>query len=233
MIFEYVHRTNRLADETDGVLRISMDAKATIKIGPYSRGGYSRCNVQASDHDFKPDGLLKLFGINAPALDENYMYFTESHITPDFMVDALESFWSMIKKRFNLHTLVINLDNGPENNSRRSQFIKRLVGFGKSEMINISLVYYPPYHSKYNPIERVWGVLENHWKGELLNKTEKVLGLCRTMTWKGENPIVKFVKGVYQTGVRLSKSAMNELENRIIRIPGIEKWAVDIPCYQE
>lgn len=210
-----------------------MDAKATIKVGSYSRGGYSRCNIQALDHDFKPDSLLKLFGIHIPALDENYMYFTESYITPDFMVDALESLWPSLKARFNPHTLVINLDNGPENNSRRSQFIKRLVEFAKSKLVNISLVYYPPYHSKYNPIERVWGVLENHWKGELLNTVEKILGLCRTMTWKGLNPIVKLVQGVYPTGVRLAKSVMNDLEDKIIRVPGIEKWAVDIPCYQE
>lgn len=228
-----MHRTNQLADETDGVLRLSMDAKATIKIGPYSRGGYSRCDIQAADHDFNPDSLLKLFGINIPTLDENYMYFTESHITPDFMVDVLESLWPSLKARFNPHTLVINLDNGPENNSRRSQFIKRLVDFAKLALVNISLVYYPPYHSKYNPIERVWGVLENHWKGELLCKIEKVLGLCRTMKWKGKNPIVKLIKDIYPTGVSLAKSAMNSLENSIIRIPGIEKWAVDIPCYQE
>ena len=233
MIFEYVRRANQLADETDGVLRISIDAKATIKIGPYSRGGYSRCNLSAADHDFKPDALLKLFGINIPALDENYMYFTESHITPDFMIDALESLWPSLKARFDPHTLVINLDNGPENNSRRSQFINRLVSFAQSSFVNISLVYYPPYHSKYNPIGRVWGVLENHWKGELLNKIEKVLGLCRTMTWKGKSPVVKLIKGVYPTGVSLAKSAMNILENNILRIPGIGKWAVDIPCYKE
>ena len=76
-------------------------------------------------------------------------------------------------------------------------------------------------------------ILENHWKGELLDKIEKVRGLCRTMTWKGENPAVKLVKGVYPTGVRLAKSAMVKLEDLLIRIPGIEKWAVDITCYQE
>lgn len=210
-----------------------MDCKATIKIGPYSRGGYSRCGNQGADHDFNPDCLLKLFGINIPALDENYMYFTKSHTTPDFMIDALESLWPILKSRFDPHTLVINLDNGPENSSRRSQFIKRLVEFVKTESVNVSLVYYPPYHSKYNPIERVWGVLENHWKGELLNNVNKVLGLCRTMKWKGENPVVKMLKGVYPTGIRLAKSAMDQLEDMIIRIPGIKKWAVDIPCYQE
>ncbi|WP_419606378.1 ISAzo13-like element transposase-related protein [Thiolapillus sp.] len=39
--------------------------------------------------------------------------------------------------------------------------------------MRIRLAYYPPYHSKYNPVERLWGVLENHWRGELLDSVEK------------------------------------------------------------
>ena len=99
--------------------------------------------------------------------------------------------------------------------------------------MNISLAYYPPYHSKYNPIERVWGVLENHWRGELLDSVEKVVGLARTMTWNGKSPIVKVVKGVYEKGVKLTRKAMERLETLLIRLPGIEKWAVDITCYDE
>jgi len=125
------------------------------------------------------------------------------------------------------------MDNGPENNSRRSQFMKRMVEFSKRYSVNISLAYYPPYHSKYNPIERVWGRLENHWNGELLNSVEKVLGLARTMTWKGRNPVVSFFTKNYDKGVRLTKKAMDKIEKTIHRINGIEKWAVDILCYED
>ncbi|CDN11409.1 Mobile element protein [Richelia intracellularis] len=31
--------------------------------------------------------------------------------------------------------------------------------------IPIQLLYYPPYYSKYNPIEACWGILEEHWNG--------------------------------------------------------------------
>jgi len=48
-----------------------------------------------------------------------------------------------------------------ENSSSRTQFIKRLVEFSEKSNIKIKLAYYPPYHSKYNPIERVWGAYEN------------------------------------------------------------------------
>ena len=176
---------------------------------------------------------MKPFGIFLPAFNENYFYFTESNVTADFMIDALESLWPDVKDRFNPHTIVINCDNGPENSSRRSQFINRLIDFSVLNAVNISLVYYPPYHSKYNPIERVWGVLENHWRGEILDSVEKTLGLARTMRWNGKSPMVTMIKRIYKTGVTLTKQAMDNLEKQLIRIPGIEKWAVDIPCYVE
>ena len=170
-------------------------------------------------------------GCSCQRTDETYLYFTQSNVTADFMVDALEDLWPIIKSRFNPHTIVINADNGPDNHSRRTQFMKRLVDFAIENDVCLSLVYYPPYHSKYNPVERVWGVLENHWKGQLLDSIEKALGFARTMTYNGLNPLVKFVTGTYEKGIKLTQKAMQRIENMIERLPGIEKWAVDIPCY--
>lgn len=208
-----------------------MDAKANINVGPFSRGGYSRQREEASDHDFAPDTVLKLFGIFLPGHDETYLYFTESNITADFIGDALEELWPSLKKRFELHTLVLNLDNGSENSSRRTQFIKRIVDFAQREHIDINLVYYPPYHSKYNPVERVWGILEKHWNGEILYSVEKVLGLAGSMKWNGKNPVVSLVKGIYNKGKKLSKKIMNEYEKMIERTEGLEDWNVDIICF--
>ena len=109
--------------------------------------------------------------------------------------------------------------------------MNRLVTFSQKNSVSISLAYYPPYHSKYNPVERVWGRLEQHWNGELLDKVEKILGLAKTMTWKGWSPVVTFVEKTYKKGVSLTKRAMQDIENQILRIKGIEKWAVDIPFY--
>lgn len=66
-----------------------------------------------------------------------------------------------------LEELVINLDNGISHRSNRTQFIKRIVGFSLKNQLRIRLIYYPPYHSKYNSIERCWAVLENYWNGAL------------------------------------------------------------------
>ncbi len=64
----------------------------------------------------------------------------------------------MVKDRFSqIHQLVINQDNGPENHSRRTQFLYRILSFAHQSQLNLKLAYYPPYHSKYNPVERTFG----------------------------------------------------------------------------
>ena len=200
------------------------------KIGPFSRGGYTRnINAKGADHDFKAKALLNLHGIFLPEHDEIYHFFTESKVTSDFMVDSLEEVWPDLKNRFNPTTLLINLDNGPENHSRRTQFLKRIVDFSYQYCISIRLAYYPPYHSKYNPIERTWAILENHWNGEILDEIETAINFAETMTWNGKNPKVTFVKKDYKTGIKLSKAEMEAYEKKVLRIPGLEKWFVDIP----
>ena len=98
--------------------------------------------------------------------------------------------------------LVINLDNGPNSASNRTQFIRRMVEFAEKSGLQIRLAYYPPYHSKYNPVERCWGVLEEHWNGEILDSVKKTMNWASTMTWKGIKPIVHFCDKIYQKGVR-------------------------------
>ena len=220
---------NQAADVADHVLRISMDAKATVHVGPFGRGGKTRAHVAAVDHDFHPIATLTPVGIFLPAWDALFVYGVTSKVTSDCLVDRLTQWWEAVRGRFtHITTLVLNVDNGPENHSRRTQFMQRLVDFVQQYRVVVRLAYYPPYHSKYNPIERCWGILENHWNGALLDSLDTVLRFAATMTWKGTHPIVDLVTTTYQTGVTLTKEAMEVVETQITRLPGLEKWFVDI-----
>lgn len=211
------------------MLRLSLDAKATVKIGPFSRGGKNRVATEACDHDFSSSPKLTPYGILLPELDELFIYCTTSKVTSDFIVDVLENWWQSSRRRFaHIQTLVLNQDNGPENNSRRTQFMKRMVEFARKYQLNLRLAYYPPYHSKYNLIERIWGVLENHWNGNILDEISTVINFAQTMKWKGCHPTVKLITETYQTGVKLTKREMKEVENQIQRLPELGKWFVDI-----
>lgn len=206
-----------------------MDAKATVKVGPFARGGKSRVHTLAADHDFKPEAKVTPVGIFLPALDDLFLYGITSRVTSDCLVDCLVDWWETVKERFpSIKTLLINLDNGPENHSRRTQFMKRLLDFVQHSQINVRLAYYPPYHSKDNPIERCWGVLEPHWNGSLLDSVDAIIQFARTMTWKGKHPLVTLVTSTYQTGIKLTKEAMEAVERHLQRFPSLEKWFVDV-----
>lgn len=229
-IFARLARINPAADADETILRLSVDAKATIPVGLFSRHGYSRLKVKAWDHDFKPQQKVTPVGVFLPQYDELYLFLITGSVTADTIVDCIRETWRMIAPRFPLiRTLLLNLDNGPENHSRRTQFVKRLTQLADETHLTLNLAYYPPYHSKYNPVERVWGVLEQHWNGSLLDSIKTILELAKTMTYNHVNPVVKQVHKTYQTGAKLSQKAMADLEQRLERLPNLEKYFVSIP----
>jgi hypothetical protein len=227
-IFDQLRKVNREADETEGVLRVSMDAKASVKLGSFSRGGLSRVEVEAADHDFGDNGSLTPFSILLPQYDDLFISFAESKVTSDYIGDRVEAHWPEWQARCSPSTLVINQDNGPENNSRRTQFIKRAVDFANEHNVTVRLAYYPPYHSKYNPVERSHGALEQYWNGMLLTDAETTIKIAGNMTWKGKHPVVVLVNKVYDKGVKLTKKAMAAYEKLIKRMPGLENYFVEI-----
>jgi transposase len=221
---------NSQADAAEDTLRLSLDAKASVKIGLFSREGRNWAKVEASDHDFKAAKSTP-FGILLPQQGDLFLYFAQSALTSDFIVDVLETWWQGVRGNFpKVKTLQINQDNGPENSSRRTQYVKRLLGFSKGYGIEVKLACYPPYHSKYNPIERCWGALEQHWNGAILDSIPTALRFAQSMTWKGKHPLVELISKSYSKGVKLTKEEMAELEKQIERLPGLDKWFVTFPA---
>jgi len=228
-IFEQLAQVNLKADTDETMLRLSVDTKATVLVGLLSRGGYSRMELKALDHDYQPAEKVTPVGVFLPQYNETYIFLTTSPVTSDLIVDCIHAVWRMNEVRFPLvKTLVINQDNGPECHSRRTQFMKRIVDLADATQRTIQLAYYPPYHSKYNPIERVWGILENYWHGSLLDTLHTLFRFAQNMTYNGIHPVVEFVETAYHTGVKLTRQAMDELEERFERLPGLEKYFVTI-----
>jgi len=230
-IFDNVHRENEKSDDDPHSLRISIDTKAKLKIGPFSRNGKAR-GLEAKkgvDHDVKPMAKLVPFGILNVVGGLLHIVFGQFNETTDFIVDALQLWWDKNKERYaHIEELVINLDNGCHLQSHRTQFIKRMVEFADKNGLRIRLIYYPPYHSKYNPIEHCWGVLEQHWNGEILDSIDKAIEWAKTMTWKGTRPVVDLVETVYEHGVKVSGKELEEYEQRFERSETLPKWSVTI-----
>jgi hypothetical protein len=228
-IFAHVKEVHEQAAAEPQTLRLSLDSKAPVPIGPFSRGGQSRTGTTGVDHDFKPEGVLTPFGIFQPQTSVSALCFTDSKVTSDFMADCLERWLDERAEELKeVRKLVLDLDNGPENSGQRSQWLWRMVLLAQKYQWVVVLVYYPPYHSKYNPIERLWGILENYWRGELLDSEGAVLGYAAHMTYNGVHPQVRRCTKQYPKGVKLTKAQKRRLEQRLQRTPGLAKWAIEI-----
>jgi Rhodopirellula transposase DDE domain len=163
-----------------------------------SRGGLTRGDNQACDHDL---GLHEKYipcGIVDEASGQWPITFGSSYKTSDCIMDALEAWWAAWDETEQVARarLQIKMAKGPESSGRRTQFWQRMVAFCEVIGKPIQLVYYPPYHSKYNPIERGWGILELPWNGTKLVDVETMLAWAKSMTWKGLHPSITLSRTV-------------------------------------
>jgi len=147
--------------------------------------------------------------------------------TSDFWVDALKCWWQQARSRYrHIRQLVIYLDNGPDNSGRCRRFLQRMVEFADWSGLVIRLVYYPPYHSKYNPIERCWSSLQKKWNGLLLNCWEVILSAASRMTWKEKHPTVQRLEGFYPTKVKVPNVEMKIVNARLQRSAAVPKFDI-------
>ena len=85
-----------------------------------------------------------------------FIGFGSSFKTSDFIADTLKSWWAQLSPsaQQQIPSLQIKVDNGPENSGVRTQFLNRMVAWVDEIGKPVHLVYYPPYHSKYNPFAK-------------------------------------------------------------------------------
>jgi hypothetical protein len=199
-----------------------------VQLGEFSRGGLTRSEVKAYDHDLGCQAKYIPWGLVDEDTGQLSLTFGSSAKTRDFIVDALEARWNALPTHEQRATerLQIKMDNGPESSGVRTQFLHRMVQFADQIGKPLQLLYFPPYHSKYNPIERCWGILELHWSGTLLRDVATMLAWAQSMTWKGRSPVVELNHKEYLRGVTLNKKAMCPVECRLERLPELPKWDI-------
>lgn len=206
-----------------------MDTKANVVIGDFSRRGKARggAAVKALDHDLAIKEKLAPVGILEVVSGRLDLRMGISYKTSDLLADSLENWWEPRRCQLgHIKELVINLDNGSENSGRRTQFLARMVVFAEKTGLRIRLIYYPPYHSKYNPVERCRAALEKHWNGALLSDIRTALKRAGSMTWKGISPTVSLNKKIYKKAARLFGKAKQALEASLQRSPDLRWWDI-------
>ncbi len=147
-----LRKKDRLSENSMNIRRLSTDCRATVKIGDFSRGGQTRGDNGAGDHDSDCREKYIPCGIVNEDSGRLFINFGNSYRTSDFIADTLET-WrndSDIREQSQTALIQIRVDNGPESSGVRTQFLRRMADFSDEIRKPVHLLYFPPYHSRYS-----------------------------------------------------------------------------------
>ena len=145
--------------EAVGLHVISIDTKKKEMLGNFKREGKALSNgpLKSLDHDFSTfsDGQIVPHGIYDVTRNVGYMTLGISHDTSNFVCDNIARVWrEHLKEQYpNARTLVILCDDVGSNSSSHRIVKQDLMDLANKLGIRLLMVHYPPYCSKFNPIE--------------------------------------------------------------------------------
>jgi hypothetical protein len=192
---------------------ISIDCKKKERIGNLYREGkcYAQDNVEVFDHDYSYLGEGKVIphGIYDLQKNEGYISIGNSHETADFVADNLLWWW----ENFGIHhyptatVILILCDAGGANNYRHHCFKQKMIELAKTIGKDIIICHYPPYASKWNPIEhRLFAPAHRAIQGSVFTDYQLVQTLFeKTTTTTGLKVFVRVVDKHYPIGIKTSK----------------------------
>ena len=217
---------------------LSIDTKKKEHWGTFYRDGklYSRDEIRVYDHDFPSSatGVVIPYGIYDLAANKAHVTLGTSHDTSEFACECLAQWWTEHgREQYPKATkLLILCDGGGSNASNRHVFKEELQRVADRLGLEIRVAHYPPYCSKYNPIEhRVFPHVTRACQGVVFETVELVSDLIsRTRTQTGLSVTTSILDRAFETG---RKVAANFHETcRILRDELLPKWnyrAIPIP----
>jgi len=209
---------------------LSMDTKKKEYLGNFYRDGqlYTREELHAFDHDFNSfaEKVIIPHGIYDVQRNLGYLHLGLSKDTSQFACDCLRSWWVEHGRAAypTATTVLVLCDGGGSNGSRHNIFKEDLQKLADELGIEIRIAHYPPYCSKYNPIEhRLFPHVTRACQGVLFTSLQLVKELMeKTKTSKGLKVFVKIVDTVYQSGRKAADDFKQTM--RIVRDSFLPAW---------
>jgi hypothetical protein len=214
----------------DGNPIISIDTKKKEHLGNLYRDGhlYTREEIQTLDHDFPSlaEGIVIPHGIYDYCQNVGYIQLGTSHDTTEFACDSIRYWWHTYgsKQYPNATSILVLCDGGGSNSSRYYIFKQDLQELADEIGVEIRIAHYPPYCSKYNPIEhRLFPHVTRACQGVIFTSIELVKELMeRTHTKPGLKVFVHIIDRVYQTGRKVVEGFKENM--RIVFDDFLPKW---------
>jgi hypothetical protein len=187
---------------------VSMDTKKKELLGSFYRDGklYTQEAIEVFDHDFPSaaSGVVFPHGLYDVNLNRGHINLGTSHETSQFACDSLEHWWRQEGRQHypQATRLLLLCDGGGSNSASRYLFKEELQGLANRLGLAIRVAHYPPYCSKYNPIEhRLFPHVTRACQGVVFHTVEVVKGLMeKTTTRTGLQVTVDILDKAYEIG---------------------------------
>lgn len=215
-------------DAGDPVL--SIDTKKKELLGNFYRDGklYTQQVLAVFDHDFASaaSGVMIPHGIYDVARNQGHVNLGTSHETSQFACESLAHWWQKYGCHLypNAKRVLLLCDGGGSNSANRYLFKEELQKLADLLKLEIRVAHYPPYCSKYNPIEhRLFPHVTRACQGVVFHTVEIVKQLvAKTKTRTGLGVTVDIMNKVYEIGKKCSKGFKQTM--RLIFDEYLPKW---------
>ena len=215
-----------------GLPIVSIDTKKKEMLGNFKREGKALSNgpLKSLDHDFSTfsDGQIVPHGIYDVTRNVGYMTLGISHDTSKFVCDNIARVWrEYLKEQYpDARTLVILCDGGGSNSSSHRIVKQDLMDLSNKLGIKLLVVHYPPYCSKFNPIEhKLFSQITRSWSGAPLMSLQNAADrAARTTTKKGLKVHVHINSKTYDIKRPIEESYQKRLARQVIFAPELGKW---------
>lgn len=167
--------------------------------------------IEVFDHDWKSlaTGVVIPHGLYDLKLNRGYLHLGTSHDTGEFACDAIRDWWlEHGQQHYATATSILLLcDGGGSNSSRQYLFKQDLQRLVNELNLEIRIAHYPPYTSKYNPIEhRLFPHLTRVCQGVIFESVAIVKNLMeKAKTQTGLTVFAAIWDKVYQTGRKVTE----------------------------
>ena len=211
---------------------LSIDTKKKEMTGNFYRSGqcYSQSMRRANDHDFASFSQGQIIPHGIYDVNDNTGHLTSGTTkdTSEFVCDNLFRVWTeYLQYRYpQAHTIMILCDGGGSNACSHYIVKQDLCKLSKQLNMNIMMVHYPPYCSKYNPIEhRLFSQITRAWQGTPFYNIQFVKELTeQTITSTGLTVHSHINTKEYQIKRTVDDKFKTDFNNQIIFDDKIPKW---------
>lgn len=227
--FEKIARLRKKYQKA-GLPVISIDTKKKELLGNFHRDGQidTQETIEVNDHDFGSAGLGVVIphGVYDVGRNQGFLHLNTSHDTSELACDSIAAWWEESGRTDypRAKKLLVLCDGGGSNGATRYVFKEQLQKLSNRLGIEIRIAHYPPYCSKYNPIEhRLFCHVTRACRGVIFRALEVArYYMAKTETTTGMKVEVSILEKVYETGCKCSAGFKESMKIAFDKI--LPKW---------